>query len=332
MSEAAASDTVGVIGIGHMGGAIARSLLRHGIGVIAFDVRSEALDDLATHGARRAGSIEELASSASIVSIVVVNDTQLRDVLGTVLKAIRPGTPVIVHSTVLPETIIELAATAAEHGIDLIDATVTGGAERAEIGKLTVMVGGPAGAVRRVWPVFEAIGANVFHVGPTGAGAVMKLVNNLMSYGTYALGLEAMSIATAFGIDEDTATEVLCTGAGAADSRVLHTWGRTDRTRAEQAGTHFSEDVAKDVRSATLTATRRGLVLPLSSTIAGCLPEKARVRDAQLAQAPRPPAPLCSICNQDLAAPFRPLGHHIECAYPPPAHHTPPDDPAASAG
>jgi 3-hydroxyisobutyrate dehydrogenase-like beta-hydroxyacid dehydrogenase len=331
VGESGTSDaTVGVIGVGHMGGAIARSLLRSGIPVTAFDTRSEALEELATHGARPAASIEQLAAVASIISIVVVDDSQLRGVFDTLVDVVRPGTPLVVHSTVRPETILDLASRATEHGIDLIDAPVTGGAERADLGTLTIMVGGPAAAVRRVWRVFEAIGANVFHVGPTGAGAVIKIVNNLMSYGIYALALEAMSLAGAFGITEDTVVEVLCTGA--ADSRVLHTWGRTDRTRAEQAGTHFSEDVAKDVRSATLTATRRGLVLPISSAIVGCLPEKARVRDEQLAKAPRPLAPRCSICNQDLAGPFRGLGYHIECAHPLPVHvELPADGSAASS-
>lgn len=330
MSQAqTAKMVVGVIGVGHMGGAIATSLLRNDIPVIAYDVQTNAVADLVTRGARRATSIEDLAADASIISIVVVNDVQLRDVFGTVMRHIRPGTPVIVHSTVLPATITDLASVARDQGIDLIDATVTGGAERAAVGLLTVMVGGPTAAVRRAWPVFQAIGANIFHVGPTGAGAAIKLVNNLMSYGMYALALEGMSLATAFGIDEDAAIEVLCTGA--ADNRVLHTWGRTDRTRAEQAGTHFSEDVAKDVRSAAVTATRHGIMVPIASAIAGCLPDKTRARDKQLASSPRPPVPLCSICHQELAAPFRDLGHHTECAHPLPPHVDPPSDAAACA-
>src|SRR5581483_9146550 len=279
-SPVAVSPPVGVVGVGHMGGAIARTLLREGIPVIAYDVRAEALDRLEAEGARRAGSLEDIASAADIISIVVVDDVQLRSVFDALLPAVRPRTTLVVHSTVQPDTITELAARASERGLDLVDATVTGGAERAELGTLTVMVGGSAAAVRRAWPVFEAIGANVFHVGPTGAGAAIKVVNNLMSYGTYALALEAMTLATAFGIGEDTVTEILCTGA--ADSRVLRTWGRTDRTRAEQRGTHFSDDVAKDVRNAAVTAARRGVVLPLASAIAGCLPDQVRARDERL--------------------------------------------------
>jgi hypothetical protein len=114
-------------------------------------------------------------------------------------------------------------------------------------------------------------------------------------------------------VDEDTVTTVLCTGA--ADSRVLRTWGRTDRTRADpEAGMHHIYDrAANNIRVAAVTAAARGIVLPVTSVIVGCLGEKVRRRDEELAAAPRSPIPRCSVCNQELAAPFREAGAHPEC-------------------
>jgi 3-hydroxyisobutyrate dehydrogenase len=313
---------VGVIGLGNMGASIAATLLRRGFRVTGYDSRQEPLERLKFSGGTPATSIVELVRCSDIVSIVVVDDQQVREVADQIFESATPGTAIIVHSTVRPETIMELVRRARAHALDVIDATVTGGAEKADLGTLTVMVGGDRSALRRVWPVLSAIGANVFYVGPSGAGAVMKLINNLMAMGTYALALEAMSLGRAFGIDEDAVVDVLCTGA--ADSRVLRTWGRTDRARVEQAGSHFIEDPEKDVRSAVLAAAQHGLVLPVASTICGTLPDKFRERDSYVRQGHRAAIPRCSVCNQELGSPFRAAGAHPECANPLPAQATPP--------
>jgi 3-hydroxyisobutyrate dehydrogenase-like beta-hydroxyacid dehydrogenase len=306
-----------------MGGAIASTLLRAGFTVIGYDRQEEPLARLKSQGGGAARSVDDLAASSDIISIVVVDDEQVRDVAGALLGRARPRTPLIVHSTIRPESIVELATRAQEHSLDVIDATVTGGAEKAALGTLTVMVGGDRTAVRRVWPVLSAIGENVFYLGPSGSGAVMKLINNLMAMGTYALALEAMSLGRAFGIGEDEIVGVLCTGA--ADSRVLRTWGRTDRARVEQAGSHFTDDPEKDVRSAVVAAAQRGVMLPVASTIAGTLRDKFRERDIAVDQARARGAPRCTICNQELGFPFRVAAVHPECANPLLIRSAPPD-------
>src|SRR5205823_7804836 len=103
-------------------------------------------------------------------------------------------------------------------------------------------------------------------------------------------------------------TDVLSTGA--ADSRVLRTWGRTDRARVEQAGSHFIDDPEKDVRSAVLTAAQHGIVLSVASTICGTLPEKFRERDRYVSQVNGVATARCRVCNQELGSPFRVAGVH----------------------
>jgi len=316
--------TVGVVGVGHLGAAMARRLLRVGYPVVVFDVRPERIDALIELGASGAASLEELGRAADVVVIAVSFDHELKDVVDNLAPVVERGTSFVVHSTVLPMTIVALAEEMEKAGLALVDAPITGGAEKAELGTLTLMVGGASAAVTEVWPLLESLGTNLFYVGPAGAGAVIKVVNNLMSYGTYALALEAMSIAEAFGIDEETVTEVLCTGA--ADSRVLHTWGRTDRTRADpEAGSHHIPERASDnIRVAAISGAAKGLVLPLASVLIGTIGEKVRVRDAELARRGRVDAPRCSVCNQELAKPFRDAGVHTECAHPLPIQNRPP--------
>jgi 3-hydroxyisobutyrate dehydrogenase-like beta-hydroxyacid dehydrogenase len=304
---------IGLVGAGHLGAAIGRTLLRAGFEVAVNDMRQERVDLLVAAGAQGAPVLGEMSAAVDAVCVVVVNDEQLRDVVETITETARPETPVIVHSTVRPETVVQLAELARARGMHLVDAPITGGAEKADLGTLTIMLGGDEDVIQRCWPVFAALGKDIFHVGPSGAGAVIKVVNNLMSYGTYALALEAMSVAASFGVEEDTVTEVLCTGA--ADSRVLRTWGRTDRTRADpESRLGRSMDPAKDLRVAAVTAAAHGIVLPVTSTIVGCMAEKLRVRDKELASNSKPPIPRCTICNQELAKPFRSRGVHPECA------------------
>lgn len=315
---------IGVVGVGHLGAAMARRAVSVGHPVTVFDVRPERIDLLVEAGATPADSLEDLGRAVDVVLIVVAYDDDLKDVAKALAPVVASGTKFVVHSTVLPETIVTLAEELCEHGLWLIDAPITGGAEKAELGTLTLMIGGEDAAVCEIWPVLESLATNLFHVGPPGAGAVVKTVNNLVSYGTYALGLEAMSLAGAFGIDEDTVTEVLCTGA--ADSRVLRTWGRTDRTRADpEAGMHHIPERATDnIRVAAISAALKGMVLPLTSVLIGTIGEKARVRDILLAEHPRAQAPRCSVCNQELAKPFREAGVHTECAHPLPVQNRSP--------
>src|SRR5262245_49210647 len=120
------ADQIGIVGVGNMGGAIARSVLRNGFRLTAFDLRTGAVDDLVALGATAAGSVVDVASRSKVVSVVVVSDEQVRDVGRTIVDAAAAGTYVLVHSTVRPGTVVELAELGAPNGVQVMDVSVNG--------------------------------------------------------------------------------------------------------------------------------------------------------------------------------------------------------------
>jgi 3-hydroxyisobutyrate dehydrogenase-like beta-hydroxyacid dehydrogenase len=315
----AAGMSVGMIGLGDMGTGIATSLLRNGVDLAVCDLRAEAVERLVARGARVAPSLEAVAAECDFALLVVVDDRQVRTVVEALLRTPGRLRTIIISSTVLPETVVDLAATAREKGIEMIDAPVAGGAEKASRGTITVLIGGADETVRRCRSILEAFGGNLFHVGPLGAGSAAKLANNLLSLGGNMLQLEAMQLVGAYGITEDAATEFLAVGTG--DSRSLHTWGRLDRVRRSHTltGSDAIYDIfSKDVKAAALAAGQRGVVLPIAATIGALMAEKMKTRDVDLeARGMTGPIPQCRVCGQELAAPFREAGVHSECAYDP---------------
>src|SRR5262245_4824464 len=298
-----------------MGGAVARSVLRDGFRLTAFDLRDEPVAELVELGATRAGSIAEVAAKARVISVVVVSDEQVRDVGRQLLEHAPAGTIVLVHSTVRPSTVVELAERARDGGVTVLDVAVNGGNEKAGRGLLTLMVGGDGDAVEFCRPLFDAFGQHVFHMGPVGSGVVAKLVNNLIALGSYALQLEAMRLAASYGLDEDSVTTAVIASQG--DCRGIRTWGRHDRKRAIRAaeGTDWSFRMGRDLEEAAIAAGHRGVSLPLTGIIAEAMPSMLRRRDRELAQRPpRDPIPLCTSCGQELALVFRAAGVHPECA------------------
>lgn len=316
MTDADAALRWGIVGVGDMGANIARSVIEHGFDAHVFDRRPEPLEELAHLGAKVASSLEELTHEANVISVVVVNDEQVRDVISTMIETAQTGTAFIVHSTVRPSTVIDLTEAARAAGMDVLDAGVTGGPEKAELGRLTLLIGGSDQTVRRCWPLLDAMGAHLFHLGPAGAGVAGKLVNNLLSIGGYALQLEAMELARAYGIEEDTATSFLVVGGG--DSRGIRTWGRLDRIRRDHpvfGGTaHMYEHMSKDLREAAEAGAERGAILPLAAVAGELLPRKMLRRDELLGRHIITEVPRCRGCHQDLAKPYREQGFHPECA------------------
>jgi 3-hydroxyisobutyrate dehydrogenase len=305
---------IGIVGVGNMGGAIARSILRNEFQLNVFDVRAEAVEELVALGGKAASSLEELAASSDVISVVVVSDDQVREVGATLINHARAGTAILVHSTVRPSTVVELGESAAEKGVQVLDVAVNGGNEKASRGTLTLMIGGDEGTARRLWPLFAAFGADILYMGPTGSGVVAKLINNLIALGSYALQLEGMRLGAAYGLEEDTITTAVIASQG--DNKGIRTWGRHDRKRAIRAsqGVDWSERMGRDLQEAAIAAGLRGVPLPVVSVIADAMPSMLRRRDRELAaQPPRPAAKLCEVCGQDLAASFREAGIHPEC-------------------
>lgn len=192
--------SVGFIGLGNLGAAMAQRLLDRPEPLLVHDVRPEATVPFVEKGARSA-SLAELARDCSVISVVVLTDGQVREVVAELLEHAAEGTVVAVHSTIEPDTAAELAEQAATHGVHVLDAPVSGGALGAAEGRLAVMVGGDRAAYERAKPVFRAWAEVVVHLGRAGAGTRCKLARNLLTFAGFAAAAEADRLAEAAGID-----------------------------------------------------------------------------------------------------------------------------------
>jgi 3-hydroxyisobutyrate dehydrogenase-like beta-hydroxyacid dehydrogenase len=213
---------VGFIGLGKMGRPMASRLLEAGYAVTVHNRSRRAVDDLAAEGAQPAGSPAEVASQSDMVLTALPTPAAVEEVYlgpqGLVVYA-RTGQVLADHSTVSPPTSRRVAEAVAARGAGFLDAPVSGGPAGAQSGSLTIMVGGAREVLERARPVFEVLGQNIYHVGPNGAGSVVKLVNQLLVGIHSAAAAEALAFGVRAGADPEVLAEVIGTSFGA--SRML---------------------------------------------------------------------------------------------------------------
>ncbi|OBK74488.1 NAD(P)-dependent oxidoreductase [Mycobacterium sp. 1274761.0] len=190
---------LGYIGLGNMGAPMAKRLVDWPGGLTVFDVRLEAMTPLAEAGAKLADSVADVAA-ADLISVTVLNDEQVRDVVAELAARAKPGTTIAIHSTISPQTAPDLAESLRPKGIHIVDAPVSGGGAGAEKGELAVMVGADREVYERIKPAFKRFASVVIHAGPPGAGTRMKLARNMLTFVGYAAACEAMKLAEACGI------------------------------------------------------------------------------------------------------------------------------------
>jgi 3-hydroxyisobutyrate dehydrogenase-like beta-hydroxyacid dehydrogenase len=204
---AAGVAAVGFIGLGQLGQPMAARLAGWPGGLIVYDTRPDVMVPLAQAGARVASSVEEVAKAAGIISVVVRDDDQVREVTRAVAAAVPSGPaaaqPVIIaiHSTIGPGTAPELAAELGGAGVEVVDAPVSGGFMGAHDGRLAVMVGGSKDAYERCREPFGCFADLIMHMGPAGAGTRAKLARNLLHFASFTAAAEAQRLAEAAGID-----------------------------------------------------------------------------------------------------------------------------------
>lgn len=246
---------VGFIGLGAMGRGAAANLLEKGFEVVGCDVRADALDWLRSKGGTPASSLAELGQ-VDIVVCFVVDSRQTEAVLfgeSGLAGRLAPGAVFIACSTMDPAYVRDLAARLARHAISLVDAPVTGGAAGAQRGTLTVMAAGSPEAFAIARPVLATIGSRVYHLGPAGSGAQMKVLNRLLCGVHLAAAGEVLALAKRQGLPLDLTLEIL--GSGAAAS-----WMLADRGPRMIAGQFDDVTCAVDIfvkdMSLVLDATR----------------------------------------------------------------------------
>ena len=191
---------LGYIGLGNQGAPMAKRLAEWPGGLVVFDMRAEAMAPFAELGATLADSVAEVAK-ADVISVTVLNDEQVRDVVTQLAEHAEPGTVIAIHSTIEPTTAVELAEQLRPKGIHIVDAPVSGGAGAASKGELAVMVGADDDAYDKVKPVFKQWASLVVRAGEPGAGTRMKLARNMLTFVGFAAACEAQKLAEASGID-----------------------------------------------------------------------------------------------------------------------------------
>lgn len=208
---------IAFIGLGNMGGPMAANLIAAGHSLVVFDLVKEALQDAEQHGAQVADSAATAVAGAEVVISMLpagkhVNDLYLGS--GGVMAAAAEGALLIDSSTIDAETSRKVAAAAAERGLEMLDAPVSGGVGGAKSGGLTFMVGGPDSALERARPLLDIMGKNIFHAGEAGAGQIAKMCNNMLLAIQMTGTAEALNLATANGLDPAVVSEIMKNSSG----------------------------------------------------------------------------------------------------------------------
>jgi 3-hydroxyisobutyrate dehydrogenase len=194
----------GFIGLGHLGGHLAASLLRAGFELTVYDLDEAAVAALVGKGARRAASPGDVAAGVEAVITCLPSPAVSEAVLTGkhgILSQFRPGGTWIEMSTNDLEVIERLAAHAARQGIVTLEAPVTGGVHLAASGEITVLVGGDAATFAQHRLAFEAMGRQIFHIGPLGKASVIKVITNMLAFIHLVAAGEALMLAKRGGID-----------------------------------------------------------------------------------------------------------------------------------
>jgi 3-hydroxyisobutyrate dehydrogenase-like beta-hydroxyacid dehydrogenase len=264
------NETVGVVGLGRVGGSVAAAASRAGYRVLGCDVDPDALSALPL--ATRTASPAELAEHADIVLVAVYDDAQVRAVMrgrDSLLSAQTPPQAVIVLSTVTPETIRWAHTEGSARGVSVLDCGVTGGLRLRECGQIFAMVGGDFAAVAFVRPVLEAFGSPVVHTGQVGTGMYAKLARNMITFGTWCVALEAGQLAVAGGVELERLADICDAADQWADGalglvrRGIRP-GRPLNDRDGQERLRLSGYMHKDLRAAFDAAQALQIELPVT--------------------------------------------------------------------
>ncbi|MGF6999333.1 NAD(P)-dependent oxidoreductase [Paraburkholderia sp. GAS32] len=262
---------VGFVGLGNMGEGMASNVAKAGFPLVVRDIRPEPVQRLVALGASVAASNYELATRSSVVCVALFDEAQVRSAFlpdgddRGLLAGLARGSVVAIHSTVPPRLTRQLAESAAEHGVAILDVPMTGGGDTAaRAGKLTFFVGGDEAAFNRAQPALQAMSQHLFYVGGVGAGSTTKILSNFMAISNVLLVREALRLARAAGIDEEQWLSVINAG-GVGSSWVSNNWarireqedhyttGRSGMVAMSNKDMHLAQDLAREFGTPTPT-------------------------------------------------------------------------------
>jgi 3-hydroxyisobutyrate dehydrogenase-like beta-hydroxyacid dehydrogenase len=266
MSLQLAVERIGFIGLGVMGSGQASNVTRKsGLPVSVFDMSAAAVDRLVEVGAERGSSVADVAARSDVVFLSLPGGPQVEAVvLGDdgVLAHAHPGTVIVDLSTIPVEVAQRVGAAVAEHGSHFVDAPVARTRQAAIDGTLSITAGGDPAAFARVEPLLRTMASDVIHCGPNGAGALIKLVNNLVVFETVVALAEALTLIRRTGlVDPELAWSAL--GQGSAASFTLENHGRKALLPdVHGEGIFPAEYMRKDIGYALELAEQLGVTLP----------------------------------------------------------------------
>jgi 2-hydroxy-3-oxopropionate reductase len=268
--------SIGFIGLGIMGKPMVRNLLKAGYSVTVRDVVQAPVDELVAEGAERGASPRDVAERTDILITMLPDSPEVEAVYagpGGALGAARPGWLAIDMSSISPRVAREMAERAAAAGAAMLDAPVSGGDKGAIAGTLSIMVGGTAADFERALPVLQAMGKTIVHVGPSGAGQVAKVCNQVVVAVVIEAVSEALVLGAKAGVDPARIADVL--QGGLAATKVLEM--RRDNILGGRFDPGFRIRLhLKDLKNALDLAREAGVVLPATAEVEQLM-QRARI-------------------------------------------------------
>jgi len=261
------SKRIGFIGLGIMGRPMAKNLRRAGYSLVVHDINEEAVADLVRDGADRAGSSKDVAAMSEIVITMLPNSPHVREVVtgkDGVLDGAKKGLILIDMSSIAPLVSKEISDKAAEMGVQVLDAPVSGGEPKAIDGTLSIMVGGPEDVFEEVKDLLLVMGSSAVRVGEIGSGNTAKLANQIIVALNIAAMSEAMVLAKKAGVDPEQVYQAI--RGGLAGSTVLD--AKVPLALQGNFAPGFRIELhIKDLANAMDTAHEVGVPLPLTSQV-----------------------------------------------------------------
>jgi len=277
---------VGFIGLGNMGGPMAANLVKAGHSVRCFDLVPQRVEACTAAGANAAGDAADAAVGAEVLISMLPASRHVQGLYvdDGLIERIDPATTVIDCSTIAPATARAVAQAAAARGIAMLDAPVSGGTAGAENATLTFIVGGAAEDFEAMRPLLDDMGANIFHAGPSGAGQVAKICNNMLLAVQMTGTAEALALGAANGLDPAVLSEIMKRSSGGNWAlNVYNPWpGVMEGVPASRnyAGGFLVDLMIKDLELALDAATDSGIPVAMGALARNLYRLHRRVNDA----------------------------------------------------
>ncbi len=259
--------TYGFVGLGNLGAKLVANLLRGGVSVKVFDLNAEAMEKAGAQGAQRAASPADAASGVDGLITCLPSPAASEAVVAGpdgAFAHMSPGSTWIEMSTLGVEDIKRLAADAAGHGLNTLEAPLTGGVHRAVTGEMTILTGGDEDTLNAHRPALDIMGGQIVHMGPIGSAALIKVISNMLCLIDLVAAGEALSLAKAGGLDLGKAYEAITASSG--NSREFEDWAPVILNGSLNTG--FTLDLGcKDLGFVSELGRTHGVPLKLSALV-----------------------------------------------------------------